>query len=128
MPGHLLQLLQTPLLSLHLQVQLAGPCLGLGYHLLLLNAGALSLIPCLCQQPDLLLQMSKAVLLRAWEWLLHVKGSQSELKRDRWSTDELATSLQGPRTESHGVLQSPVINSSCIRKRLPLNSWSASRL
>lgn len=79
-PGYLLHLLQTPLLPLHLQVQLGSPSLGLSYHLLLLHAGALSLIPCLCQQPNLLLQMSKVVLLWAQEWLLHMKGSQAELK------------------------------------------------
>lgn len=73
MPGYLLQLFQTPLLSLHLQAQLAGPGLGLGHHLLLLHAGALGLVPRLGQQPDLLLQMSKAVLLWAREWLLNRK-------------------------------------------------------
>lgn len=78
-PCYLLQFFQAPLLPLHLQVQLAGPCLGLSHHLLLLQASSLSLIPCLCQQPNLLLQMSKAVLLWAGKWL-HTKGSQSELK------------------------------------------------
>lgn len=68
-PSYLLQLLQAPPQALHLQPELAGPCLGLGHHLLLLQAGALRLIPCLCQQSQLLLQVSQALLLwvpRGW--------------------------------------------------------------
>ena len=66
-PSYLLQLLQAPLQDLHLQAQLAGPRLGIGYCLLLLHAGALRLVPCLCQQPQLLLQVSQVLLLWAQE-------------------------------------------------------------
>lgn len=66
-PGYLLQLLQAPPQALHLPAKLTGPRLGIGYHLLLLQAGALSLVPSLRQQPQLLLQVSQALLLQARE-------------------------------------------------------------
>lgn len=66
-PSYLLKLLQAPPQALHLQAQLAGPHLGIGHRLLLLQAGALSLVPCLCQQPQLLLQVSLVLLLWAQE-------------------------------------------------------------
>lgn len=64
-PAYLLQLLQAPPQAFHLQAQLAGPGLGIGHCLPLLQAGALSLVPSLCQQPQLLLQLSQALLLLA---------------------------------------------------------------
>lgn len=66
-PSYLLQLLQAPPQALHLHAQLAGPRLGIGHRLLLLQAGALGLVSCLCQQPQLLLQVSLVLLLWAQE-------------------------------------------------------------
>lgn len=63
---YLLQLLQTPPQAFHLQAQLAGAGLGIGHRLPLLQAGALSLVPSLREQPQLLLQVSQALLLWAW--------------------------------------------------------------
>lgn len=62
-----MQLLQAPLQALHLQAELASPGLGISHRLLLLQAGALSLVPRLRQQPQLLLQVSQALLLWAPE-------------------------------------------------------------
>lgn len=66
-PSHLLQLLQAPAQAFRLQAQLAGPGLGVGHRLPLLQAGALSLVPSLHQQPQLLLQVSQALLLGSRE-------------------------------------------------------------
>lgn len=73
-PGYLLQLLQAPPQALHLLAELAGSRLGIGHRLLLLQAGALSLVPRLCQQPQLLLQVSQALLLWAQEGLVNTRG------------------------------------------------------
>lgn len=62
-PGYLLQLFQAPPQALDLQAQLAGPGLGLGHRLPLLQASALRLVPRLRQQSQLVLQVSQTLSL-----------------------------------------------------------------
>lgn len=75
-PSYLLQLLQAPPQALRLQAQLAGPGLGFSRRLPLLQAGAVCLVPRLCQQPQLLLQVSQALLLWAWGGAGEHQGEQ----------------------------------------------------